>query len=351
MSYRLQDYDYDLPEHLVAQTPSRVRDRCALMVLHRRTGELEHRQFRDVGSYLQPGDLLVMNDTRVVPARLLGVKETGGRVDILVLDPYKPPQEGRIEGYRCLLKSSKPPKEGLRLLLEDELTARVLRRFENGQVNIVFDHDNILEFLEKKGRVPLPPYIRRSKVPKREEDREEYQTVYAREPGAVAAPTAGLHFTKELLEDLVCRGVQLVRITLHVGFGTFAPVRTEDIRDHIMHSEVVRVSRETAEAIQRAKREGRRVIAVGTTVVRTLEWAACRFGEVTAVSGECDHYIYPGYVFRVVDAMITNFHLPKTSLLLLVSAFAGREKILAAYREAIRRGYRFFSYGDAMLIV
>lgn len=351
MSYRLEDYDYDLPEHLVAQTPSPERDRCNLMVLHRGSGMVEHRRFWDLPSYLRAGDVLVMNDTRVVPARLLGVKETGGRVELLVLDPYKPPEEGRAEGYRCLVKSSKPAKKGLRLLVEGHVAARVVQRFENGQVLVSFDHDNLLEFLEAKGRVPLPPYIRRAEAEERQEDRADYQTVYAQEPGAVAAPTAGLHFTRELLDTLETLGVELVRITLHVGFGTFAPVRAEDIREHVMHSEMVRVSEEAAARIQKAKKEGRRVIAVGTTVVRTLEWTACRYGAVTAVSGFCDHYIYPGYTFRVVDGMITNFHLPKTSLLLLVSAFAGREKILDAYREAIRRQYRFFSYGDAMFIV
>uniref|UniRef100_A0A832ED45 S-adenosylmethionine:tRNA ribosyltransferase-isomerase n=1 Tax=Desulfacinum infernum TaxID=35837 RepID=A0A832ED45_9BACT len=351
MSYRLEDYDYDLPEHLVAQTPSPARDRCALMVLHRFSGRVEHRRFGDLPSYLRSGDVLVLNDTRVVPARLLGTKETGGRAEVLVLDPYKPPEEGKQAGYRCLVKSSKPPKEGGRLILEGDVTATVVQRDEDGQAVLLFDCDDLLHVLEHKGRVPLPPYIRRESHREREEDRFDYQTVYAREPGAVAAPTAGLHFTRELLNAVDAMGVDVVRVTLHVGFGTFAPVRTEDIREHVMHSEYVRISEEAAQRIRAAKSEGRRVIAVGTTVVRTLEWAACRFGEVRTVSGLCDHYIYPGYAFRVVDAMITNFHLPKTSLLLLVSAFAGRERILAAYREAVRNEYRFFSYGDAMLIV
>ncbi|MEJ5366197.1 MAG: tRNA preQ1(34) S-adenosylmethionine ribosyltransferase-isomerase QueA [Desulfosoma sp.] len=351
MSYRLEDYDYELPEHLVAQTPSTDRDRCALMVLHRLSGTVEHRRFCDLPFYLRSGDVLVLNDTRVVPARLVGRKETGGRAEVLVLDPYKRPEEGRQAGYRCLVKSSKPPKEGTRLILEGDVTATVLTRAEDGQAMILFDHDDLLKMLEHKGRVPLPPYIRRQSHREREEDRFDYQTVYAREPGAVAAPTAGLHFTRELLRALEEMGVDVVRITLHVGFGTFAPVRTEDIREHVMHSEAVRVTDDAAQRIRDAKREGRRIIAVGTTVVRTLEWAATRYGEVREVSGLCDHYIYPGYAFRVVDAMITNFHLPKTSLLLLVSAFAGRERILAAYREAVRKEYRFFSYGDAMLIV
>ncbi|SMC20443.1 S-adenosylmethionine--tRNA ribosyltransferase-isomerase [Desulfacinum hydrothermale DSM 13146] len=351
MAYNLDDYDYALPQHLVAQHPDASRDACRLLVLHRTTGAVEHRSFSDVKDYLRPGDLLVVNDTQVVPARLLGRKETGGRVELLVLDPYQDPEAGRREGYTCLVKASKPPRKGMRLRLEETLQVTVLSDPVDGRARVLFHCDDLLDALEKWGRVPLPPYIERDNRAQLHEDRHRYQTVYAHRPGAVAAPTAGLHFTEELLRDLEGAGVRTARLTLHVGYGTFAPIRVRDIREHTMHAEYAEISSQAAEAVRSAQLEGRRVVAVGTTVVRTLEWVAARCGEVRAWSGLCRHYIYPGYRFRVVDAMITNFHLPKTSLILLVSAFAGRERILAAYRQAVERRYRFFSYGDAMLIL
>ncbi|SHE67541.1 S-adenosylmethionine--tRNA ribosyltransferase-isomerase [Desulfacinum infernum DSM 9756] len=350
MVYNLEDYDYELPQELVAQHPDPNRDACRLLVLNRRTGTVEHRLFSDLKEYLRPGDLLVVNDTRVVPARLLGRKETGGRVELLVLDPYKDPETGMREGYACLVKASKPPRKGMRLLLEDALEATIASDPVDGQAQVLFRCPDLLDALEKWGRIPLPPYIQRENHVQREEDRRDYQTVYARRPGAVAAPTAGLHFTEDLLRDLESRGVLTARLTLHVGYGTFAPIRVRDIRRHTMHAEYAEISPEAAEAVASAKSQGRRVVAVGTTVVRTLEWVAEQCGGIRAWAGLCRHYIYPGYRFRVVDALITNFHLPKTSLILLVSAFAGREKILDAYRQAVERRYRFFSYGDAMLI-
>ncbi len=351
-TYRLDDYDYELPGRLIAQSPAPQRDRCRLLVLHRASGRLEHRSFRDLPDHLHAGDVLVLNDTRVVPARLLGRKDTGGRVELLVLDPYKDPDVGAREGYRCLLRASKPPRRGSRLFLEQGGMARVMGEVREGRVTVRFETGSpLLEILERAGRVPLPPYIRRNDDAVSLEDGRDYQTIYAAKPGAVAAPTAGLHFTKNLLGCLEEKGVETVRLTLHVGYGTFSPIRVEDIREHGIHAEWTEIGEEACQRIREARRGGRRVVAVGTTVVRALEYTAARFGEVSPFAGFCDHYIYPGFRFRVVDAMVTNFHLPKSSLILLVSAFAGRETILAAYAEAVRNEYRFYSYGDAMLIV
>ncbi len=349
--YRLDDYDFPLPQELIAQVPEQRRDACRLLVLDRRTEKIEHGRFSDLLTHLRKEDLLVVNDTRVVPARLLGKKETGGRVEVLVLDPGKDPREARRSGYRCLIRSSKPARAGARLFLEGRLEATVLEELGEGQVLLRFPCSDLIPVLERLGRVPLPPYIRRKDREREAEDRWDYQTVYASRPGAVAAPTAGLHFSHSFMNRLEERGVRFTRITLHVGYGTFAPVRVRDIREHRVHAEYAEIPTRAVEAIRETRRKGGRVVAVGTTVVRTLEWAAKRYGEVRAVSGLCDLYIYPGHVFRVVDAMITNFHLPKSSLILLVSAFAGRERILRAYREAVNRKYRFFSYGDAMLIL
>jgi len=351
--FLLDAYDYPLPPALIAQAP--VPNRCGsrLLVLDRsRNGGLEHRIFSELGRYLDRGDVLVLNDTRVVPSRLRGVKASGGKVELLVLEPCRSEALNAAAGHPCLIKASKPPRAGTRLILNGGVTARVEAPLGEGRYRVRFDDQRPLAaLLDAVGEVPLPPYISRTgSDPAPVNDRDSYQTVYADHPGAVAAPTAGLHFTRQLLDQLERQGVELVRITLHVGYGTFAPIRCRDIRDHRMHAEAVEISAAAAAVVNTARRDGRRIVAVGTTAVRTLEWSATDSGTVTAGAGLCDHYIYPGYRFRVVDAMITNFHLPKSTLLLLVSALAGREAILAAYREAITRGYRFYSYGDAMLI-
>lgn len=350
ISFRLEDYDFQLPPELIAQVPAPRREDARLLVLDRARNTIQHSEFARIGALLDPGDLLVVNDTRVVPARLVGRKESGGRAELLVLDPYKPPEAG--EGYRCLVKSSKRVKPGQRILFEKGVRAEVLSTASDGMALVRFaEGGGLPEILDRIGRVPLPPYILRPGGSSPADDVSCYQTEYARIPGAVAAPTAGLHFSKTLLETLAARGIECAALTLHVGYGTFSPIRCEDIREHRMHSEFVEVGEEAARAVLRARGEGRRVVAVGTTVVRALEWMVARTGQVAPFSGACDHYIYPGYRFEVVDRMITNFHLPRSSLVLLVSAFAGRTRVLSAYREAVRERYRFFSYGDAMLIL
>lgn len=369
-SYRLEDYDYDLPEDLIALDPSPQRDESRLLVLHRSTGLMEHTIFRHIVNFLRPGDVLIMNDTKVVPARLYGRKETGGRVELLVLDPFADPEVAREKGYECLVKAAKPLKPGMKIKIvgPDDYgqvppcrgkppcppSLTVVEVSQEGRARLLLpDGWDIMSLLHRYGEVPLPPYIRRSKSPG-PKDLERYQTVYAKHPGAVAAPTAGFHFTEKILEEIRAMGVTVDFVTLHVGYGTFEPVKTEDVRHHKMHSEWCEVKRETAELIRDAKQTGRRVIAVGTTVVRTLEGIVApslNSMDVFPYRGFCDCYIVPGFQFKIVDAMITNFHLPKSSLILLVSAFAGRELILAAYKEAISRRYRFYSYGDAMFIV
>lgn len=351
-AYRLEYYHYDLPEELIAQVPSGQRDASRLLVLDRLRDRVEHRHFGDLPGYLRDGDLLVVNDTRVVPARLRGTKETGGRVELLVLDPYKSSEKGWEEGYTCLLKAAKHTRADSIITLTGGIQVKVLDSLPEGKAMVRFlISEPLLDLLHRNGEVPLPPYIQRNGAPAPVDDAEAYQTVYARNPGAVAAPTAGLHFSRSILEQLERLGVQQTTVTLHVGYGTFAPIRVDDVRNHRMHAEHVEVSAAASQAVEAAKREGRRVVAVGTTVVRTLEWVALQCGAVLPYTGLCDHYIYPGYGFRCVDAMITNFHLPQSTLLLLVSAFAGREGILHAYEEAVLKRYRFFSYGDAMLIL
>ncbi|MDK2882324.1 MAG: S-adenosylmethionine:tRNA ribosyltransferase-isomerase [Bacillota bacterium] len=340
---RLEEFDYDLPPELIAQTPLERRDESRLLVFERSSGKMEHRVFHDLPNYLHPGDVLVLNDTRVLPARLIGRRmHTGGKVEVLLLRELVPGQ------WETLVKPGRRCPEGEELVFGGgRLTGRVLSRTEEGGRIIAFSLDGprFLETLNEIGKVPLPPYIRREL-----KDQERYQTVYARHLGSAAAPTAGLHFTPELLKTIEEHGTSVLYLTLHVGLGTFRPVREEKIEDHRMHEEYYEVRPEVAEAINAAKKEGRRVVAVGTTVVRTLE-SAGRGGEVKAGAGWTDLFIYPGFEFRIVDALVTNFHLPKSTLLMLVSAFAGREKILSAYREAIRERYRFFSFGDAMLII
>jgi S-adenosylmethionine:tRNA ribosyltransferase-isomerase len=288
----------------------------------------------------------------VVPARLTGRKGTGGIVELLVLDPYKPSDLGALEGYRCLTRASKPIRAGQAIDLSGDISVEVIAAPVDGMAQVRFPEAfPIMDILDRIGRTPLPPYIERESGQDAAGDRISYQTEYARNPGAVAAPTAGLHFTKSLLNRLTASGIEVAALTLHAGYGTFSPIRCADIRQHRMHAEFIEIGKETAEAVNRAKGEQRRVVAVGTTVVRTLEWIHVKEGEVIPFCGMCDYYIYPGSRFGIVDCMVTNFHLPKSSLILLVSAFAGRSRILSAYREAMRERYRFFSYGDAMLII
>lgn len=356
-SYFLDDYSYELPKELIAQKPSDRRDESRLMVLYREKARWEHATFKDISRYLQEGDLLILNDTRVVRARIAARKPSGGKVELLVLDPFNDHLRSDLEGHECITSSSKPLRPGIKLFIEgapeEEINIEVLQVYGAGRARIRFHgHERLLSLLERFGKVPLPPYIRRSNAELLERlDVERYQTVYASKPGAIAAPTAGFHFTKKLLCDLECMGISIARITLHVGYGTFSPIRSKDIRMHRIHSEWCRIDESCVRAIKEAKREGRRVIAVGTTVVRTLEWAANRPNGLKPCQGWCDHYIYPGYKFKVVDAMVTNFHLPQSTLILLVSAFVGKELILNAYQDAVHKRYRFFSYGDAMLIL
>lgn len=338
---KLSDFDFELPEELIAQEPLPHRDQSRLMVLPR-GGGLEHRTFRDITELLEPGDLLVLNDARVVPARLLGQKvATGGRVELLLSMPL-----AGGDTWRCIGRASKPMREGMRLRFE-ELEAEVLVAHGEGVYDVRFHADDLFAVLERVGRIPLPPYIRREPS---ETDKQRYQTIYASTPGAVAAPTAGLHFTEALLDQLKAKGVAITRVTLYVGPGTFLPIRGDEVESHVMHAEYYRVSPEAAEAVNEARARGGRVIPVGTTALRTLESAADEQGVVRAGEGESRLYVYPGYRFKTVDALITNFHLPRSTLLLLVSALAGRERILGAYREAVANRYRFFSYGDAMFI-
>jgi len=351
--YALQDYHFDLPEELIAQTPAAERDHARMMVMDRRTGGVDHRRFVDLPDLLSPRDLLVVNNTRVVPARLFGHKATGGKVEVLILDYAGGLEQLEAKGVfisECLIKASKSPRPGTHLVFGDMLTADVLDS-RDGVHTLQFSSQVPLEaVLDNIGAVPLPPYIKRADPAANLKDRHDYQTVYAAHAGAVAAPTAGLHFTGDLMQAIEARGIPIVALTLHVGYGTFVPVRVDDIRDHRMHAERFRIPSAVAETVNRHKAGGGRIVAVGTTSVRTLEYATGADGRLRATEGQNDLYIYPGYRFRMVDAMITNFHLPQSTLLMLVSAFAGREAILDGYREAVNQGYRFFSYGDGMLI-
>ncbi|WP_321495792.1 tRNA preQ1(34) S-adenosylmethionine ribosyltransferase-isomerase QueA [uncultured Desulfobacter sp.] len=365
--YNLSDYGYDLPESLIAQAPCEHRSLSRLMHLDRRTHGICHRRFLDITDLLRPGDLLVVNDTRVVPARLLGHKPTGGRVEVLIIDyaaGMKHLADTGLFQCDCLIRASRRPDPGTVLELGYNIRATVIEHRDRISV-VCFDGGNdFLPRLKKAGKMPLPPYIKRNQDPDRKSDSQEqadaqryeqkdrldYQTVYATAEGAVAAPTAGLHFTQDLLETLSARGVDVARITLHVGYGTFVPVRVRDIRDHQIHSEYFIIDEHTAERINQARADGRRIIAVGTTSVRTLEFCSDDSGRICAGQGRCDLFIYPGYRFKCVDAMITNFHLPESTLLMLISAFYDRQRILDAYKVAVAEKYRFFSYGDAMFI-
>ncbi|ALP52575.1 S-adenosylmethionine:tRNA ribosyltransferase-isomerase [Candidatus Tenderia electrophaga] len=335
------DFHYDLPPRLIAQHPLAERGASRLLVLDGMTGALADRRFADIVEYLQPGDVLVFNDTRVIPARLFGNKESGGRVEVLV--------ERILDAHRVLahVRASKAPQPGTRLLLEDTVEAEVTGRRDDLFELCFLDQRPVSEILEAVGHMPLPPYIERADEA---DDQRRYQTVYARRPGAVAAPTAGLHFDEVLLEQLRARGIETVFVTLHVGAGTFQPVRVDDLAEHKMHAEYVEVSAAAAAAIKRARAAGGRVVAVGTTAVRSLE-AAAHSGVLQAFSGETRLFITPGYQFKAVDLLITNFHLPESTLLMLVSALGGYAQVMAAYAHAVDQEYRFFSYGDAMLVM
>jgi len=349
--YNLEDYNYDLPEELIAQVPTTSRDRSRLLLVERAKKSFSDHHFFDLPKLLAPGDLLVVNNTKVVPSRLFGHKESGGQIEILVLG-HSNSDAIRSNTRWCLLKSSKRPKRGSQLLFENNISGRVKDLGDRGLVEIEFQGvSSIDSLLQEKGHMPLPPYIKRERGDFRAStDRKRYQTVFALKPGAVAAPTAGLHFSKGLIEQLKQAGYDLVHVTLHVGHGTFRPVKKADIREHRLGEEAYTIDPDASRAINMAKRDGRRVIAVGTTVVRALETVAGRNGEITPGKGKTDLVITPGYTFKVVDALVTNFHLPKSSLLFLVSAFGGLDLIQNAYAWAIEKRYRFYSYGDAMLI-
>ena len=353
--FSLQSYDYTLPPENIAQHPADAREDSRLLILHRENGKREHARFHQIIDLLSPGDLLVVNNTKVFPARLLGHKESGGKVEVFLLSyPLAMEDEGDAKraSATALVKSSKRPKPGSRLLLGPDLSASVIELLDNGKVRIELHYPgnkDLATLLEDHGQVPLPPYICRNGG-STEEDRKRYQTVYAHKPGAVAAPTAGLHFSEELLQAIAQKGIDTAHITLHVGHGTFAPVRCEEIREHRIHEEYVSVSKENADKINRVRANGGKIWAVGTTTVRTLEFMADQNGMVQPGDGWCRLYIVPGFQFKVVDNLITNFHLPQSSLLFLVAALCGRQTLLDTYQEAIEQGYRFYSYGDAMVI-
>lgn len=338
---RKSDFYFDLPEELIAQTPLERRDSSRLLHLDKTTGELEHRHFYDLLDYLREGDCMVFNDSRVLPARLIGARPTGGSVELVLLRDLG---EGRWE---CLSRPGRKTRPGTEILFGNgELKATVESVAEGGNRIVRFDYEGIfLEVLERLGKMPLPPYIKEEL-----QDSERYQTVYSREIGSAAAPTAGLHFTKELMEKIAAKGVKLCYVTLHVGLGTFRPVKAEEIEDHEMHSEFCIIPEETARIVSETKKNGGRVIAVGTTSCRTLESFAREDGSLPATSGWTNIFIYPGYTFKCIDALVTNFHLPESTLIMLVSALAGREHVLHAYEEAVKERYRFFSFGDAMFI-
>ena len=350
--HSVHDYYYDLPKELIAQSPCDVRDACRLMVADRKTGEISHKIFSDVIDLLEPGDCLVINDSKVIPARLYGVKIRGAdspdppsNVECLLL------RQRELDLWECIVKPGRRLKTGAKIDFSGILTGTVTDVEEGGNRLISFDYDNsdgqtIYSVLDRIGKMPLPPYITEAL-----DDNEKYQTVYANEPGSAAAPTAGLHFTDELLEKIAGKGVDIVRVMLHVGLGTFRPVKSEYIEDHVMHSEFFTVTKEAADRINAARKRGKRIVAVGTTSARTLESASDEDGTVHPVSRDTDIFIYPPYKFKAVDALITNFHLPESTLLMLISAFSSREFVMKAYGEAIKERYRFFSFGDAMMII
>ena len=333
------DFYYDLPEELIAQTTVEPRDSSRLFVYDRNTKKREHRTFRDIKEYLRPGDALVINDTKVIPARLFGTKREGGReVEFLLLE------RNSRTNWSILLRPGRKLKIGDYVDFSPELCAKIISKAPDGMTEVEFEFDGVFEeILDKLGNMPLPPYIH-----EKLQDKTRYQTVYAREDGSAAAPTAGLHFTPELLREIEAKGVEIIRVLLHVGLGTFRPVKVDDVEKHSMHSEFFRVTQEAADKVNAIRDAGGRIFAVGTTSVRTLESAAGEDGRLMAASGNTQIFIYPGYKFKLVDALITNFHLPESTLVMLVSAFAGRDETLSLYEEAVREKYRFFSFGDAM---
>jgi len=339
---KTSDFYYDLPPELIAQTPIQQRDASRLLTLNKNTGETEHHHFYELPKFLRPGDCLVLNNSRVLPARLIGKREPGGGAcEVMLLI------DRGDKVWECLVRPGKKLRPGTRLSFGDgKLTAEVTEVLEGGNRLVRFEYEGIfLEILEQLGKMPLPPYIKAEL-----QDAERYQTVYSKEVGSAAAPTAGLHFTKELLEEIQSMGVRVCYVTLHVGLGTFRPVKVEDVNNHEMHSEYCMISAETAEVINRTKREGGRVICVGTTSCRTIESWAAEDGTLKETAGWTNIFIYPGYQFKVLDCLVTNFHLPESTLIMLISALAGRDNVLAAYEEAVRERYRFFSFGDAMFI-
>lgn len=338
---KTSDFNYDLPKELIAQTPVYPRDSSRLMVYDRATDEVRHEHFYDLIKYLKKGDLLVVNNTKVLPARMYSYTEHGGKVEILLLKRIN------LTDWEVMVKPGKKAKEGVTLVVSDELSLTVNSRTESGGRIVTFHFDGVFEdIISRLGEMPLPPYIH-----EKLKDKDRYQTVYAKEPGSAAAPTAGLHFTPELIEKLKAEGVEFAEIELQVGLGTFRPVKVENVLEHKMHTERYRVPEVAAEKINAAKREGRRIIAVGTTSVRTLETVADEKGFVKPCSGETSIFIYPPYKFKCVDALITNFHLPESTLIMLVASLVGKDKILELYNLAVKERYRFFSFGDAMLIL
>ena len=339
---KTHDFFYELPEELIAQTPLEQRDASRLMVLDRRSGGVTHRHFYDVIDYLQPGDCLVMNDSRVLPARLLGHRPTGGAVEVLLL------RDLGDKKWECLCKPGRKMQAGSEVIFGDgELNATVTEVLDDGNRVVEFHYEGFFpEVLVRLGKMPLPPYIKAEL-----EDQERYQTVYSREVGSAAAPTAGLHFTEDLLDQIRAKGIQTAFVTLHVGLGTFRPVKAEEITEHHMHSELCMIGKETADILNETKRNGGRIICVGTTSCRTLESLVNEDGTFEPKSKWTEIFIYPGYTFKAMDGLITNFHLPESTLVMLVSAFAGRENVLNAYQEAVKERYRFFSFGDAMCIM
>lgn len=347
----LSEYDYDLPEELIAQMPADKRDNSRMMVLNRKDRTISHKHFYNIVDFIDKDTLLVMNNTKVLPARLIGHKDTGAKIEVFLLKQA----EQRLRLWDVLIKPSKRIKPETIIKISDELSVRAIKRLEeNGEwlVELIYDDDNVLEVLHRNGNIPLPPYIERKMANDdlKKLDFERYQTVYAKDEGSVAAPTAGLHFTQEILQNLQDKGVEIAYVTLNVGLGTFRPVQCENVLEHKMHSETFEISEKAAEQINRAKKEGKKIIAVGTTTVRTLETAFQKFGCIKPCHDHSELFIYPTYEFKVIDNLITNFHLPKSTLLMLVSALAGKDFIFEAYKEAIENKYRFFSYGDCMFI-